>query len=86
MLLNILLLKNKTRKGMIIVRKTSTRTIFSSSWSRRKQAEMFDEWQIMAPESTLLGFIKEIAANCEAPPQMFSLRLSKKRTTRRLII
>lgn len=33
---------------MIIVRKTSTRTVFSSSWSRRKQAEMLDEWQIMA--------------------------------------
>jgi len=32
-----------------------------------------------------LGFIREIAVNCEAPPQMFSLRLSKKRTTRRLI-
>ena len=25
------------------------RTVFSSSWSRRKQAEMLDEWQIMAP-------------------------------------
>ena len=33
---------------MIIVRKTSTRIVFSSSWSRRKQAEMLDEWQIMA--------------------------------------
>ena len=32
---------------MIIVRKTS-RTVFSSSWSRRKQAEMLDEWQIIA--------------------------------------
>jgi hypothetical protein len=30
---------------MIIVRKTS-RTVFSSSWSRRKQAEMLGEWQI----------------------------------------
>lgn len=29
---------------MIIVRKS--RTVFSSSWSRRKQAEMLDEWQI----------------------------------------
>ena len=33
---------------MIIVRKTSTRTVFSSSWSRRKQAEMLDEWQNIA--------------------------------------
>ena len=33
---------------MIIVRKISTRTVFSSSWSRRKQVEMLDEWQIMA--------------------------------------
>ena len=33
---------------MIIVRKTSTRTVFSSSWSRRKQAEMLDEWQQIA--------------------------------------
>ena len=23
-------------------------TVFSSSWSRREQAEMLDEWQIMA--------------------------------------
>lgn len=30
---------------MIIVRKTSTHTVFSSSWSRRKQAEMLGEWQ-----------------------------------------
>jgi len=30
---------------MIIVRKIS-RTVFSSSWSRREQAEMLDEWQI----------------------------------------
>ena len=30
--------------------------VFSSSWSRRKQAEMLDEWQIMA-----LG--AQIAAN-----------------------
>ena len=28
---------------MIFVRKTHT--VFSSSWSRRKQAEMLDEWQ-----------------------------------------
>lgn len=26
----------------------STHVVFSSSWSRRKQAEMLDEWQIMA--------------------------------------
>ena len=32
---------------MIVVRKIS-HTVFSSSWSRRKQAEMLDEWQIMA--------------------------------------
>ena len=32
---------------MIIVRKTS-RTVFSSSWTRREQAEKLDEWQIMA--------------------------------------
>ena len=32
---------------MIVVRKTSTRTVFSSSWSRRKQVEMLEEWQIM---------------------------------------
>ena len=31
---------------MIIVRKTS-RTVFSSSWTRREQAEKLDEWQIM---------------------------------------
>jgi len=30
---------------MIIVRKTSTRIVFSSSWSRRKQAEELAEWQ-----------------------------------------
>ena len=41
----------ETRKGMIIVRKTS-RTVFSSSWTRREQAEKLDEWQIMAPGST----------------------------------
>ena len=29
---------------MIIVRKTS-RTVFSSSWTRREQAERLDEWQ-----------------------------------------
>lgn len=29
---------------MIIVRRHS-RVIYSSSWSRRKQAEMLDEWQ-----------------------------------------
>ena len=34
---------------MIIVRKTS-RTVFSSSWSRRKQAEMLDEWQNQSPK------------------------------------
>ena len=34
---------------MIIVRKTS-RTVFSSSWSRVKQAEMLDEWQIITPD------------------------------------
>ena len=32
---------------MIIVRKTS-RTVFSSSWTRREQAEKLDEWQNMA--------------------------------------
>ena len=31
------------------MRKTS-RTVFSSSWSRRKQAEMLDEWQIITPD------------------------------------
>ena len=30
---------------MIIVRKTSHRTVFSSSWSRREQAEKLGEWQ-----------------------------------------
>lgn len=30
---------------MIIVRKTSHRIVFSSTWNRRKQAEMLDEWQ-----------------------------------------
>ena len=30
------------------MRKTTTHIIYSSSWSRRKQAEMLDEWQIMA--------------------------------------
>ena len=29
---------------MIIVRKTSC-TVFSSSWTRREQAEKLDEWQ-----------------------------------------
>ena len=27
------------------MRRNSRRTVFSSSWSRRKQAEMLDEWQ-----------------------------------------
>lgn len=30
---------------MISVRKTSHRTVFSSSWSRREQAEKLGEWQ-----------------------------------------
>lgn len=30
---------------MMIMRRNS-RTVFSSSWSRVKQAEMLDEWQI----------------------------------------
>ena len=30
---------------MIIVRRTSRRTVFSSSWSRREQAEKLGEWQ-----------------------------------------
>lgn len=30
---------------MMFVRRNSRRTVFSSSWSRRKQAEMLDEWQ-----------------------------------------
>lgn len=35
---------------MIIVRFTSRKshTVFSSTWSRREQAEKLDEWQIMA--------------------------------------
>ena len=33
---------------MIIVRRNSRRVVYSSSWSRRKQAEMLDEWQIIA--------------------------------------
>lgn len=32
---------------MVIMRKSS-RVIFSSSWSRVKQVESLDEWQIMA--------------------------------------
>ena len=39
---------------MIIVRKTS-RTVFSSSWTRREQAERLDEWQIMARKATNCG-------------------------------
>ena len=27
----------------------NSRTVFSSSWSRVKQAKMLDEWQIWAP-------------------------------------
>ena len=45
---------------MIIVRKTSSRTVFSSSWTRRKQAEMLDEWENQPPASTHLGVIREI--------------------------
>ena len=47
---------------MIIVCFTSRKShvVFSSTWSRRKQAEMLDEWQNQPPESTLLGFIREI--------------------------
>ena len=37
---------------MIIVRRTS-RTVFSSSWSRRKQAEMLNEWQNQTLNSKL---------------------------------
>lgn len=40
---------------MIIVRKTSHRTVFSSSWTRREQAEKLDEWQIMARKATNCG-------------------------------
>ena len=32
----------------MVVRKTSTHTVFSSSWTRREQAEKLDEWQNMA--------------------------------------
>lgn len=41
------------------------RIVYSSSWSRRKQVEMLDEWNSMAPASTPLGVIRKIAANCE---------------------
>lgn len=40
---------------MIIVRRTSHRTVFSSSWNRREQAEKLDEWQIMARKATNRG-------------------------------
>lgn len=50
---------------MIIVRKTSARTVFSSSWTRREQAEKLGEWQNQPPVSTLLGIIREIAAKCD---------------------
>lgn len=30
------------------MRKISSRTVFSSSWTRREQAEKLDEWEIMA--------------------------------------
>lgn len=33
---------------MIIVRRNSRRVVYSSSWSRREQAEKLDEWQIIA--------------------------------------
>ena len=33
---------------MIIMRKISTHIVFSSSWTRREQAEKLDEWQITA--------------------------------------
>ena len=31
---------------MMIMRKTSRRVVFSSSWSRARQAKELDEWQI----------------------------------------
>ena len=39
---------------MIIVRFTTRKshTVFSSTWTRREQAEKLDEWQNQAPEST----------------------------------
>lgn len=33
---------------MIIVRRNSRRVVYSSSWSRREQAEKLGEWQIIA--------------------------------------
>ena len=38
---------------MIIVRRTSRRTVFSSSWSRREQAEKLGEWQNQTPNYKL---------------------------------
>ena len=34
------------------MRRNSRRVVYSSSWSRRKQAEMLDEWQNQTPEFT----------------------------------
>ena len=38
---------------MIVVRRTSRRTVFSSSWSRREQAEKLGEWQNQTPNVKL---------------------------------
>ena len=43
------------------MRRFSSHTVYSSSWSRRKQAEMLDEWQIMARTATNCGQIRATA-------------------------
>ena len=48
-------IQNLLKKGMIIVRKISHRTVFSSSWTRREQAEKLDEWQNQARKATNCG-------------------------------
>lgn len=55
----------------------STRTVFSSSWTRREQAEKLDEWQITARfEYQLLLFITQIAAKISSlPRQRLNLKI-----------
>ena len=64
---------------MIIVRRTS-RTVFSSSWSRRKQAEMLNEWQNQTLNSKLRPvLLKGVTASniieCWIAMKLFALQV-----------